>query len=111
LRQRSDVGLARLDHPAVVPFGIALAVREFHVLHRRGAGGKIRNGLYLNPPDNAVVFSVGEKSQVQALDRTTRILRITSHLMPTSGTRIVYVSMILSVATFAETPSWRSMVE
>lgn len=27
-------------------------------------------GLYLNPPDNALVFSVDEKSQVQALDRT-----------------------------------------
>ncbi len=27
-------------------------------------------GLYLNPPQNAVVFSVDEKSQIQALDRT-----------------------------------------
>jgi hypothetical protein len=27
-------------------------------------------GLYLNPPDNAIVLSVDEKSQVQALDRT-----------------------------------------
>ena len=27
-------------------------------------------GLYLNPPENAVVFSVDEKSSVQALDRT-----------------------------------------
>ena len=27
-------------------------------------------GLYLNPPERAVVFSVDEKSQVQALDRT-----------------------------------------
>ena len=27
-------------------------------------------GLYLNPPDNAVVLSVDEKSQIQALDRT-----------------------------------------
>ncbi|MGE3880221.1 MAG: IS630 family transposase [Planctomycetota bacterium] len=27
-------------------------------------------GLYLNLPDNAIVFSVDEKSQVQALDRT-----------------------------------------
>jgi transposase len=27
-------------------------------------------GLYMNPPDNAVVFSVDEKSQIQALDRT-----------------------------------------
>ena len=27
-------------------------------------------GLYLDPPDNAVVLSVDEKSQIQALDRT-----------------------------------------
>ncbi len=27
-------------------------------------------GLYMNPPDNAVVFSFDEKSQIQALDRT-----------------------------------------
>lgn len=27
-------------------------------------------GLYLNPPENAVVFSVDEKSSIQALDRT-----------------------------------------
>jgi transposase len=27
-------------------------------------------GLYLNPPDNAIVFSFDEKSQIQALDRT-----------------------------------------
>jgi transposase len=27
-------------------------------------------GLYLNPPENAVVFCVDEKSQIQALDRT-----------------------------------------
>ena len=27
-------------------------------------------GLYLNPPDNALVLSVDEKSQIQALDRT-----------------------------------------
>ncbi len=27
-------------------------------------------GLYLDPPDNALIFSVDEKSQIQALDRT-----------------------------------------
>jgi transposase len=39
---------------------------------------KIRDivGLYLNPPDNAVVLCVDEKSQVQALDRTAPILPI-----------------------------------
>ena len=37
---------------------------------------KVRDvvGLYLNPPDNAIVLSIDEKSQVQALDRTAPIL-------------------------------------
>jgi transposase len=37
---------------------------------------KIRDitGLYLNPPEHAIVLSIDEKSQVQALDRTQPIL-------------------------------------
>ncbi len=37
---------------------------------------KVRDvvGLYLNPPDKAVVLCVDEKSQIQALDRTAPIL-------------------------------------
>jgi transposase len=37
---------------------------------------KIRDvvGLYLHPPENAIVLSVDEKSQVQALDRTAPML-------------------------------------
>lgn len=31
-------------------------------------------GLYLNPPDNAIVLCVDEKSQIQALDRTQKTL-------------------------------------
>lgn len=31
-------------------------------------------GLYLNPPDNAMVLSVDEKTQIQALDRTQPLL-------------------------------------
>jgi len=31
-------------------------------------------GLYLAPPDNAVVLCVDEKSQIQALDRTAPML-------------------------------------
>lgn len=27
-------------------------------------------GLYMNPPEHALVFSIDEKSQIQALDRT-----------------------------------------
>jgi transposase len=37
---------------------------------------KVRDvvGLYLNPPEKAVVFCVDEKSQIQALDRTQPVL-------------------------------------
>jgi transposase len=37
---------------------------------------KVRDivGLYLNPPDKAIVLSVDEKSQIQALDRTQPVL-------------------------------------
>ena len=38
--------------------------------------GKVRDivGLYLNPPDRALVLCVDEKSQIQALDRTQPLL-------------------------------------
>jgi transposase len=38
--------------------------------------GKVTDviGLYLNPPENAIVLCVDEKSQVQALDRTQKVL-------------------------------------
>ena len=51
--------------------------RDVQVQHRPGAGGRrsaTSSGLYLAPPDNAVVVSVDEKSQIQALDRTAPML-------------------------------------
>ncbi len=33
-------------------------------------------GIYLNPPENAVVLCVDEKSQIQALERTQPVLRM-----------------------------------
>ncbi len=38
-------------------------------------------GLYLDPPQNAVVLSVDEKSQIQALDRTAPVLPMQPHLI------------------------------
>ncbi len=35
-------------------------------------------GLYLNPPENAIVLSVDEKTQMQALDRTQPVLPMVS---------------------------------
>ena len=47
-------------------------VRTFKVSNDPNFVEKLEDivGLYLNPPDNALVFSVDEKSQIQALDRT-----------------------------------------
>src|SRR5438552_2180720 len=41
---------------------------------------KVRDivGLYMNPPDHALVFCVDEKSQIQALDRTQPLLPFTA---------------------------------
>jgi transposase len=38
-------------------------------------------GLYLNPPENAIVLCVDEKSQIQALDRTTPVLPMQPELI------------------------------
>lgn len=72
---------------------------------------KVRDivGLYMSPPENALVLAVDEKSQVQALDRTAPILP----MMPTTparathdyvrhGTTTVFAAMdILSGAVIA----------
>jgi transposase len=49
---------------------------------------KVRDvvGLYLNPPENALVLAVDEKSQIQALDRTAPILPI----MPSTPARMTH---------------------
>jgi transposase len=64
---------------------------------------KIRDvvGLYLNPPDNAIVLCVDEKSQVQALDRTAPILpgvpERQTHTYIRNGTTTLFAA--LEVAT------------
>ena len=57
--------------------GAAVAGRVVPVLHRPASwSAKVIDvvGLYLAPPENAVVLCVDEKSQIQALDRTAPIL-------------------------------------
>jgi hypothetical protein len=46
-------------------------VRTFKLSHDEHFVEKVQDvvALYMNPPDNALVLSVDEKSQVQALDR------------------------------------------
>jgi transposase len=47
-------------------------VRQFKLSNDPQFVTKLRDivGLYVNPPDHAIVLSVDEKSQIQALDRT-----------------------------------------
>ena len=66
---------------------------------------KVRDvvGLYLNPPERAVVLCVDEKSQIQALDRTAPILPMlpgtpqrATHDYKRSGTSSLYAALDLS---------------
>lgn len=54
-------------------------VRTFKVSNDPQFAEKLEEivGLYLNPPEHAVVFSLDEKSQIQALDRTQPGLPLT----------------------------------
>jgi transposase len=47
-------------------------VKTFKLSHDKRFGEKLEDvvGLYLHPPENAIVLSCDEKSQMQALDRT-----------------------------------------
>ena len=47
-------------------------IRQFKLSNDPQFAAKVRDivGLYVNPPEHAVVLSVDEKSQIQALDRT-----------------------------------------
>jgi transposase len=51
-------------------------VEKFKISNDPHVEEKVRDvvGLYLNPPDRALVLCVDEKSQIQALDRTAPIL-------------------------------------
>ncbi len=66
---------------------------------------KVRDvvGLYLNPPERAVVLCVDEKSQIQALDRTAPILPMrpgiperATHDYKRHGTSSLYAALDLA---------------
>ena len=67
-------------------------------------------GLYLNPPDNALVLCVDEKSQVQALERTQPVLPMglgyiegVTHDYVRHGTTTLFAA--LDIATAASSPN------
>ncbi len=73
---------------------------------------KVRDvvGLYLNPPDHAIVLSVDEKSQIQALNRTQPVLPMglgyvegVTHDYVRNGTTTLFAALdIASGAVLAE---------
>jgi putative transposase len=69
---------------------------------------KVRDvvGLYLNPPDHAVVLSVDEKSQIQALNRTQPVLPMglgyvegITHDYVRNGTTTLFAALDIATGT------------
>lgn len=77
-------------------------VKAFKVSNDPDFESKLRDvvGLYLNPPDNALVLSADEKTSVQALDRTQRSLPLVpgrcgtmTHDYKRNGTTTLFAAM------------------
>ena len=68
---------------------------------------KVRDivGLYLNPPDRALVLCVDEKSQIQALDRTQPLLPMrpgqpsSQSRLPRHGTTSLFAALDVKSGT------------
>jgi len=72
---------------------------------------KVRDvvGLYLNPPKNAIVLCVDEKSQIQALDRTQPILPVrpglpekATHDYKRNGTTTLFAALEVATGTVTD---------
>lgn len=81
-------------------------VRTYKVSRDPAFAAKVRDvvGLYLNPPEHAVVLSVDEKTSIQALERTQRPLplrtgRATRHTHDYKRHGVVDLFAALEVAT------------
>jgi hypothetical protein len=77
---------------------------------------KVRDivGLYLDPPDRAVVLCADEKSQVQALDRTQPILPLRpgqaerrTHDYKRHGTTSLFAALDIEAGTILGKCAWR----
>ena len=72
---------------------------------------KVRDvvGLYLNPPENAIVLCVDEKSQIQALNRTQPILPVrpglperATHDYKRNGTATLFAALEIATGTVTD---------
>jgi hypothetical protein len=76
------VGVSHHRRPGLVRIGLKpYLVSTFKVSNDPAFAEKLIDvvGLYLNPPEKAVVLCCDEKSSVQALDRTQQSLPMTRH--------------------------------
>lgn len=80
-------------------------VKSFKISNDPEFAEKVQDvvGLYLNPPSNAMVLSVDEKTQIQALDRTQPLLQLRpgqverrTHDYKRHGTRSLYAAFDLA---------------
>ncbi len=76
MAKRHDVSNAFVKHVWTAAGLKPHLVRTFKISNDPRFVEKLRDvvGLYLNPPEHALVLSVDEKSQIQALDRTQQAL-------------------------------------
>src|ERR687889_1803339 len=83
-------------------------VKTFKLSHDRHFEEKLIDvvGLYLNPPDQAVVLCMDEKSQIQALDRTQPSLPLTkgragtmTHDYQRHGTTTLFAALDVATGT------------
>lgn len=83
-------------------------IENFKISEDPNFADKVRDvvGLYLDPPDNAVVLSVDEKTQIQALDRTQPMLPLRpgqverrTHDYVRHGTRSLYAAFDVATGT------------
>jgi hypothetical protein len=76
---RRQTDLARPQRPELAPFGVRpWRVDTFQFSIDPALKAKIRDvvGLYLHPPEQAVVLGVDEKPQIQARQRTAPAQRV-----------------------------------
>ena len=79
VRSAADASRDLEEHGAALSPAVrdpAAPLQDLQALDRPVVVEKVRDivGLYLNPPDHAVVLCVDEKSQIQALERTQPML-------------------------------------
>ena len=111
LRLMADFAKVTVPHVREVWLAAGLKphrIENFKISEDPNFADKVRDvvGLYLDPPDNAVVLSVDEKTQIQALDRMQPMLPLRpgqvkrrTHDYVRHGTRSLYAAFDVATGT------------